>query len=995
MTYTQSFPIQFDPIADPTAVITTPTARFTILTDRLLRLEYSPTGQFEDRPSQTFWTRCLPVPEFDVVEGNGRIQIETADLTLSYKGTHFSPDNLQITLNQSGAVWHYGDRDPFNLKGTTRTLDRADGRIPLEDGLISRSGWAVYDDTPRLVFREDGWLEPRPAPPGYQDLYFFGYGQDYPAALRDFSRIAGPAPLIPRWALGNWWSRYWAYTAAELLGVMDEFAAHHVPLTVCIVDMDWHITDTGSAASGWTGYTWNRDLFPDPPAFLAALHQRGLKTALNLHPAEGVWPHEAQYEAMAQRLDRDPAVQKPIPFDITDPQFTRAYFELLHHPLEAEGVDFWWMDWQQGTTSNLSGLDPLPWLNHLHFYDLRREGQKRPFIFSRWGGLGSHRTPIGFSGDTVVSWESLAFQPYFTATAANVNYGWWSHDIGGHMGGVEEAELYTRWVQFGLFSPILRLHATNNPFHERRPWGWDAQTAQIASDALRLRHRFIPYLYSMAWPNHTESLPLIRPMYHDYPNDEQAYHCPDQYRFGSELLVAPFITPADPDTRLSRQAVWLPPGEWWGFFDGLAYGGDGWQAVYGRLADIPIFAKAGAIIPLTPEPDGNNTANPDALEIHLFPGADNQFILYEDDDLTNHSLSPIRQSWSTDVWQVQIGPAQGETAHLPTARTWSLLFRGVAEATAVSATINDKETTLTTEYDPQWQALRFTAVSLTPTDSLTVTLTAAPCQNDDPRLTHCRQMVRAFRLDTWVKQHLYNHLPRLITDPTGLEAYELTLTPSQLRALVEVISAAGWQRRPLRHTDGEAIILWNNAGADAHYKLIALDANNHPHTQKGQLPRFACLTLTDDALTVHIGAQLGQGPITLDNWLASLPDRVNLAQVGGVNAVVQFQVTGENGRNAELVIENGRVALTPAPDQPPGAAISAAEPDWLALINGRETPENLFVQGKLHLSGDMALILSLADAFTLTPPGQFHPDKWRLTLQYLDSLIEQISPSAK
>ncbi|MCZ7672764.1 MAG: hypothetical protein M5U34_39435 [Chloroflexi bacterium] len=245
--------------------------------------------------------------------------------------------------------------------------------------------------------------------------------------------MAGAAPLLPRWALGNWWSRYWAYSAEELLGLMDEFKANHVPLSVCIVDMDWHLTETGNAASGWTGYTWNRKLFPDPPGFLAALHERGLKTALNLHPADGVYPHEEKYEEMALEMGIDPASQQPVPFDIADPKFTRAYFERLHHPMEADGVDFWWMDWQQGTRSAVSGLDPLWWLNHLHFYDLGRDGEKRPalsvskrpalsvskrpalsvskrpFIFSRWGGLGNHRYPIGFSGDTHVTWDSLAF----------------------------------------------------------------------------------------------------------------------------------------------------------------------------------------------------------------------------------------------------------------------------------------------------------------------------------------------------------------------------------------------------------------------------------------------------------------------------------------------------------------------------------------------------------------------------------------------------------
>ena len=322
------------------------------------------------------------------------------------------------------------------------------------------------------------------------------------------------------------------------------------------------------ASSGWTGYTWNRELFPDPAAFIAELHERGLRTALNLHPAEGIHPHEEQYETMAQLMDIDPESEIPVKFEIGDSHFAKAYFEQLHHPYEEQGIDFWWLDWQQGTVSGLPGLDPLWWLNHLHFYDLARDGIKRPFIFSRWGGLGNHRYPIGFSGDTHVTWDSLAFQPYFTATAANVNYGWWSHDIGGHMDGVEDPELYARWVQYGVFSPILRLHSTNNPYHERRPWGYDAEIERVTSAALRLRHALIPYLQTMAWRNHVESIPLARPMYYDHPLDEQAYHCPDQYLFGSELVAAPFISPADPDTRLSRQVVWLPLGDWFDFFSG-------------------------------------------------------------------------------------------------------------------------------------------------------------------------------------------------------------------------------------------------------------------------------------------------------------------------------------------------------------------------------------------------------------------------------------------
>src|SRR5690606_7801105 len=246
--------------------------------------------------------------------------------------------------------------------------------------------------------------------------------------------------------------------------------------------------------------------------------------------AEGIHPHEDAYPEMARHMGINPESGEPIPFDLADPHFAEGYFRLLHHNLEEQGVDFWWLDWQQGTLSSLPYLDPLWWLNHLHFYDRTRNG-RRGFIFSRWGGLGNHRYPIGFSGDTFVDWETLAFQPYLTATAANVAYGWWSHDIGGHMQGLEEPELYTRWVQFGVFSPIMRLHSTKNAYHERRPWGHDANTLQATRAAMQLRHAMIPYLYTMAWRNAVENRSLVRPLYHDNPHHEEAYHCPDAYTF--------------------------------------------------------------------------------------------------------------------------------------------------------------------------------------------------------------------------------------------------------------------------------------------------------------------------------------------------------------------------------------------------------------------------------------------------------------------------------
>lgn len=986
MTYTKTFPTKFDPIANPAAVVTRPNVRFTVLTPRLLRLEFSPDGAFEDRPSQAFWVRNLPVPDFDVMVEDGILTLKTDHLKLTYiaSETCFTADTLSVTLKESSEIWQFGQEDELNLLGTARTLDDIDGALTLEKGLLSRTGYAVYDDTPRLVFNADGWLEPRNAPDGYHDLYFFGYGQDADGCLQDFAQVAGPAPMLPRWALGNWWSRYWAYSADELLGLMDEFKANKVPLSVCIVDMDWHITDTGNASSGWTGYTWNRALFPDPPAFIAALHKRGLKTALNLHPALGIYPHEEQYPVMAAEMDIDPASQEPVPFNITDNKFTNAYFKELHHPQEADGVDFWWMDWQQGTLSGLPGLDPLWWLNHLHFYDLGRDGQKRPFIFSRWGGLGNHRYPIGFSGDTHISWESLAFQPYFTATAANVNYGWWSHDIGGHMSGVEDAELFARWVQYGVFSPIFRLHCTNNPFHERRPWGWDAETERVTSAAMRLRHQFIPYLYTMAWRNHTQHLPLVRPMYHLYPGQEAAYHCPDQYLFGSELLVIPFIEPMDSDIGLSRQAVWLPDGDWFDFFNGTPYEGDRWYSVYGSLDEIPVFAKAGAIVPLAA---ADGVDNPDKLIVHVFPRADNQFALYEDDGLAAHSLTSIEQKWSETNWTVTIEAAKGETIHLPAKRTWVVCFRNVAEdmvAELVETGLSANHD-VTTEYDADTNTLRVTAVSLSPTDTLTIKLTNPTLTDEDRILSTCQKLVSAFRLESWTKQLLYNQLPSLIRDPKQLVQYELKLTQTQLRALTEVMTGVGSYRSSTRRSLYEEILMWNNEEReDVVYRLAAMGLNNRSETIHEPVPQFAVLTLGENAIRFHEGNQLSEGKVTVNAWFDSLVDQIQRAPTGNEDIVVQFNISGENGRLAYLQRENGEVQLIDGTHDSPDVTIGATAVDWLSLLNGDLNPEFMFLEGKITITGNLEFVMQLAGSINLSPPSIYRSDNWRLEMNYME-----------
>ncbi len=656
--------------------------RITVLTEGLLRLEWSPDEAFEDRPSTLALHRDLPVPDFSVLESPAALEIVTDRLHLTYDRGPFTASGLtlQVRGNVSNyhSVWRAGE-PVGDLGGTARTLDGIDGRHPLESGVVSRLGYAVLDDSASFVFDETGWVAPRDA--SRTDLYVFAYGHDHQAAIDALLALSGPVPLLPRWALGNWWSRYNPYTAEQYLQLMDRFAAEHLPFSVAVLDMDWHRVDDVPPAqgSGWTGYSWNRELFPDPPAFLAQLHDRGLKVTLNVHPADGVRAFEDAYPAMCEALDRDPADGRPIAFDVTDPEFLGAYFSVLHRDLEQQGVDFWWVDWQSGPHSRVAGIDPLWMLNHFHFLDSGRDG-RRPMTFSRYAGPGSHRYPVGFSGDTVISWASLDFQPEFTATAANIGYGWWSHDVGGHWGGSRDDELAVRWLQLGVFSPVLRLHSSLSPFLVKEPWAFGAEAALCMGEALRFRHRLIPYLHTMNHRSARTGQALVRPMYHLYPQADVAYEVPNEFAFGSQLIVAPITSPADPVTRHGSAHAWLPPGTWVDLFTAAVYDGDRELQLYRDAASIPVLVRSGGIVPLAATEEADAGQNPERFEVIVVPGQDGSFDLVEDDgtgttpaDIPT-ATTPIR--WDQASGTLVIGPTTGAAGVVPARRTWTVTVLG-------------------------------------------------------------------------------------------------------------------------------------------------------------------------------------------------------------------------------------------------------------------------------------------------------------------------------
>jgi alpha-glucosidase (family GH31 glycosyl hydrolase) len=550
-------------------------------------------------------------------------------------------------------------------------------------GVISKFGYAAIDDSQSMLFDGHGFVAGR-RPGVREDIYVFGYGHEFKESIKAYYALSGSQPLIPRWALGNWWSRFHPYSADEYLGLMDEFRKKDVPLSVAVIDMDWHLVkDDRVTHSGWGGYTWNDKLFPNPGMFGRELHSRGLKLTLNDHPHTGVHAFEKSYKEMAEFLGHDTSHNHPILFDPASPKFMEAFLTILHRNLEKDGCDFWWIDWQQGSFSKIPGIDPLWLLNHFHFLDNAKQNHT-PLIFSRYAGPGSHRYPVGFSGDTITTWASLDFQPEFTATASNIGYGWWSHDIGGHMGGSRDDELVTRWVQFGVFSPIMRLHSTMSQWASKEPWNFRPEANRTMTHFLQLRHRLIPYLYTLNVRAATQNEPLVQPMYWAFPSRDEAYSVPNQYFFGFELIVAPITSPRSKTTNLGCVSAWLPPlHRHVDILTGTVYDGDRELNLYRPLETIPVLAHEGSIIPL----DGssvppNGGLNPTSFEILIVAGRNGSCSVLEDpvDDGpdTKNNAPDTNERGSLIQYHHQSGKL---TAHV-TGRAWTFKLLALATKAA-------------------------------------------------------------------------------------------------------------------------------------------------------------------------------------------------------------------------------------------------------------------------------------------------------------------------
>ena len=636
--------------------------RFTVLSHTLIRLEYRADGAFVDAPSLIAAKRHWPLVDFDVVEEGGMLQITTRNLRLRYrvKSGRLNTENLDIELlhTPKPTVWRPAEVARRNLGGAHSKPARA-GTAPQGVGVLARDGWHLLDDsrTPLLV---QGWPQPRPGPTSSQDLYFFGYGQNYSRGLRDFNDLVCQIPLIPRWAFGVWFLPATPQPAAQLLDTLRKFHHEQIPLSVLLVD-HWYL-------NGWTSFDWNAKSFPDPDDFIKQAHSLGVKLGFCVHPGGAFLPRESVYPEVCKTVGWDPEKRGIIFFDLASPKEAEAFVNVLLAPIERQGADFWWVD--GAAAANIRWMNKQLWTNHLVFAGSRQPENKRGLILSRFGGLGSGRCPVVYSGRTRQEWATLRYLCYYIPTAGNTGMPYWSFDIGSEKNTPPDDELFLRAVQLATFSPIMRLNA--------RPWIYQPGTLSIVREFVRLRESLIPYLYSLSYQSHTEGLPLCRPMYLHYGAFDEAYNFKHQYLLGESLMVAPIVrSAAEESTRESTREIWFPPGAWNDFFSGRIIEGPAVLNYPSKPDQMPVFARSGSIIPLAPPGQApGKTAQRHIIEV--YPGSPGEFMLYGDDgeslDYRNgkHTLCRITYEEDERTMTVLVGETTGGYAGQPRQRSYQV-----------------------------------------------------------------------------------------------------------------------------------------------------------------------------------------------------------------------------------------------------------------------------------------------------------------------------------
>lgn len=671
--------------------------RFTVLSERLIRLEYNENGAFMDRPTELVWFRNMEKVDFLLKETETFLEITTIYFKLSYlkdkpfEGSKINPvSNLKIELLSNNRTWNYKHPEVRNYGAPSISLDNNDGKIKLKKGLYSIDGFTSIDDSRSHVMTETGTIAERDN--DGIDIYVFMYGDNFEACLKDYYMITGAPALIPRYALGNWWCRNKAYTEDELRTLVNDFYEREIPVSLFLLDKDWHTRNLDNKVVD-NGFSWNRNLIPSPKKLIEDLHEEHVHIGLNVNPLDGIYKFEDNFDYITKYLEKDATGN--VPFQVLNPRYIDVYLKFLINPLDAVGVDFYWID-----ANEKNNQFPLWILNHYQFYNNLSFNGKRPMLLTRNASIAPHRYPVLYSGKTVVDWNTLRTITMHNVNETNMGANFWAHDIGGYSKGMEDNELYTRFIQYGTFSPILKFGTESGKYYKREPWLWNYKTYEITKRYLTLRHQLIPYLYSESYKYHKYGIPFIKPLYYNYPDYYDDPNYVNEYYLGSAMFISPITKKKDYIMNRVIHKFFLPDGIWFDYVTGKKYKGNKGYLSFFRDEDYPVFVKAGSILPLVNDHidfDLNDTRPPKNMEIQIFPGASNAYELYEDDGETElykegqYLRTLIEYNYLPNNHTVIIRSLDGKAGVVPDTRNYRICFRNTVESDDVIVYYNDQK----------------------------------------------------------------------------------------------------------------------------------------------------------------------------------------------------------------------------------------------------------------------------------------------------------------
>lgn len=602
-----------DLIPEQKNIITGDKYRFSILSPRLIRIEYNKDNKFENRATSLVVKRNFGSTNFTVEQTELSLTITTEYFTLTYvKGTPVNSKNLKVKVNGTDREWYPSHKEIRNLGSINYSLDYLENNLKLDKGLYSFDGFATLDDSTNLVLENDNFI---PREPTY-DMYLFVYNKDLGLCLQDYFNLTGYPPMIPRYTLGTWWYKNDPYNMYDIDNILKEFYDNHLPISVFLLGDKWHNREEN--------FAYDRTLF-DTNILNKYYKSKRVKFGLTINPELPIYPKDPLFNTLSNAINNYD--NKYLSFIPLNNNTISIYLNTVISNLKSTGINIFNIDY-----NNEKDKQGLFLLNHYHYViaNLNEVG----VILSRNPGIAPHRYPIIYSGQTRVSWDTLKALPTYNNSAANLGITWHAHAIGGYYGGIEDDELYLRYIQFGVFNPIFILAGDTGKYYKREPWKWNQLNLSVIRTYMQLRNKLIPYIYNEGYNYHEYGVPLIQPLYYKYPKIYDEPNYVNQYFFGSRIMISPIIKKKNIEMNRVVQRIFIPSGTWYDYFSGKKFAGNKYYVNFYKDEDYPIFVKEGSIIPMSLDDTSDLPRN---MEIQIFPaenGLYSSYELYEDDGIS-------------------------------------------------------------------------------------------------------------------------------------------------------------------------------------------------------------------------------------------------------------------------------------------------------------------------------------------------------------------------